>query len=119
MKTTRHNNDWKQTLNEIAKTAANVLMDAAFSTHRGKAYAGDGIYVIFGNDGYTCSERTRAEAAAAIKYADEVGYAHGDIQTSEIDDGYTWAVAVMCSAEEADEIGGNMSEAWYAQAEKK
>jgi hypothetical protein len=94
-------------LNRIAAASANVLMAAAFEKHRGRAYAGNGVHILFGNDDYAKDERARAEAHDAMQCADELGLRRGEVQTSE-SEGYTWALAVECDEADAEEICASM-----------
>ena len=118
MEARKNNGNRIQMLNQVAATTAHVVMGAAFEKHRGRTYAGDGVYVLFGNDGYSGDERPQAEAAAAVSRAADLGCAASDIQTDERE-GYSWAVGVLCDETDADDIYMTMCEAWEQANEKR
>jgi len=107
----------KEKLNQIAAAAAHIVKGAAFEKHRGQTYAGDGVYVLFGNDGYSGDERPQAEARAALNCAVALKLETSDIQTDEMEH-YSWALAVKSDKDDAAFLYAEMCDEWRAANER-
>jgi hypothetical protein len=110
----------KSQLNRIARNGAHYAGLHSFPLRRGSLYFEDDkdLHVIFGNDGYRTDDRAKMEARTVRDAALARGLPTSEIQV-DYEDGYSWAVAVVGSNDDAYELGQVASKTWRKETKKR
>lgn len=75
---------------------ANYISENLFEHHRGAHFDDtDGVYILFGNDGYTQDDRSKEEVNFVRKNLSLFGATEVDFGLNDgVEDGYTWVMLI-------------------------